>query len=178
MFARNKVDSEPRSKVVVLGLEFCSDLWWDLVWVLIGLLDAAVCSAVLCFLSSVRIVIDCIVWLHCLFLCFFLVSDQRIWVVLDVAFLRWFNFVNSKGSSSFNSKGLFFWNRLSWWSCTWFFDISDLLRSAGFKTLGLPPLRYCLIHFNIYDCYQTVCSKERLCLLFYLGGCWYVDHNK
>jgi hypothetical protein len=88
--------------------------------------------------------------------CLLCVSDQRLQAVIDLAILRWFGFVNPKGSNSFNSKG-------------WFgeidkvgvpvldSDIPGLLRSAG-QVFSVTPSSILSFYINLshIDCYRTV----------------------
>lgn len=53
--------------------------------------------------------------------------------------------------------------------------VSGLLRSAGLKVTGLPPLSGFLIRLSYMADLGLLSSKELLSLLFWSGGCWYVD---
>lgn len=55
--------------------------------------------------------------------------------------------------------------------------VSGLLRSAGLKVTGLPPLSGILIRLSFMADLGLLRSKELLSLLFWSGGCWYLDFD-
>jgi len=136
-----------------------------------------------------------LILLYCLFLCF-CVLDRRIRMVTGGPLLQWFSFVISKGTNSFNLKWLFryqpVWTRPSVWFQTCMFFETDWVgvlvldslmfrvcwdvqvsRFQGCLLFGIVVLSISIFMIVI----RLLCSKERLCLLFYIGGYWYMDLN-
>jgi hypothetical protein len=166
------------SSIIVFPVSLCSQLFASFgsnttasLGLVVGGVVAPVSMGLYCFYFVLFVVSSlCFVlwseigWLHCWPILVWFPKSYRL-----VLFTRKgcviSNVLDSSLDLSSNTSVLGFW--LYWCSCVlWFSVAPGLLRSAGLKGSGLPPLQlHLLFRPSPRDCDLDCCSKELLCLL-------------